>query len=242
VAEQIHALIAREGTSMTALAPEKAVHKEPLTISTRQNVYTIRYTLWCLAIALLFWGANDLDRIFNLYIFLIPVLAVPTFLVGTALVVSLVLNLRRRHRRCVLSILAAPVLAGLLLSLVIHFGLTTSLIRLELRKPTYLAQVAKLPVTGNEPRLKIWDWGSTGGVAVVNISYFLVYDESDQIALPSISWSSDWKKRALATAKGTSFLTILDPQPGPDDRYCGNGCSSITDLDGHFYAVTQIFD
>jgi hypothetical protein len=227
---------------MTAPAPEKAVPMAPLTTLSRSNVYTISYTLWCLVIALLFWGANDLDRIFRLYIFLIPVLALPTFTVGTALAVGLALNVFRRYWRCVMSILAAPVLAGLFLALAVHLGLTTSLLLLELWKPSYLAQIVELPVTGNEPRLKMWDWGATGGVAAVRFSYSLVYDESDQVALPSTLWSSDWKKRALEMATETGLLAILNPQPGPDGRCRDNGCSSITHLDGHFYLVTQMSD
>jgi hypothetical protein len=76
------------------------------------DAYTAKYTLWCVAIAALLWGAEDLDRIFNLYIFLVPVLALPTLFVGAGLTIGLVVNVLGRRWRRVMSILVAPILAG----------------------------------------------------------------------------------------------------------------------------------
>jgi hypothetical protein len=113
------------------------------------------------------------------------------------------------------------------------------LVQFELSKSNYLAQVDALPAAASAPRLKLWDWGSTGGVAVVRVQYFLVYDDSDQIALPPESRSSDWK---IAATKGRAFTAIIDPPPMPVDHSCTGGCTSVTKLDGHFYLALQQFE
>jgi hypothetical protein len=54
-------------------------------------------------------------------------------------------------------------------------------------RPSYLAQVAATPSLGH-PRLLIWNWGG-----MVFSSKGVVYDESDEIALPAEQQSIEWK-------------------------------------------------
>jgi hypothetical protein len=145
---------------------------------------------------LLFWAGNDLDRILNLYILLVPVLFLPALVWATTLVDSLGASVIRRRWRRTMSIIAAPIIAGSVFFLFGKLGITTELIRLELGKSSYMAEVAALPDTNGGRRLKIWSWGSTGGAAVANFSSILVYNESDQIALPRSSWSAEWRRNA----------------------------------------------
>jgi hypothetical protein len=58
----------------------------------------------------------------------------------------------------------------------------------------YLEDVSKLPSSG-EPRFAIWQWGGFG------VGHAVVYDESDEIALPERSPA--WKKRVANTEVGS---------------------------------------
>ena len=106
------------------------------------------------------------------------------------------------------------------------------MVRLELSKSSYMAQIDALP-TSEGPRLKCWDWGGTGGAAVANIFRTLVYDESDQIALPRSSWSEAWLRKADGVAKGNGFYSVIHPS--------GNAQISIDRLEGHFYVVEELY-
>jgi hypothetical protein len=82
-------------------------------------------------------------------------------------------------------------------------------IHFQVMRRSYLEDVSKLPSLG-EPRLAIWRWGGFG------IGHAVVYDESDEIALPEKS--SAWKQRVGGTEVGL----------------CGARGSS---LGNHFYLV-----
>jgi len=66
-------------------------------------------------------------------------------------------------------------------------------IHFQAMRRSYLEDVAKLPSKG-EPRFAMWPWG--GFV----VGHAVVYDESDEIALPG--QSSAWKKRVADTEVG----------------------------------------
>jgi hypothetical protein len=172
----------------------------------KSDAYTPWYTLWTGAFFLLVWVSRDLDRIFNLYILLVPILILPALVLAATLVISLSVNVIRRRWRRTISIIAAPIVAGSFFLLLGELGITTELIRLKLWKSSYVAQLEALPAMEGGPLLKSWDWGSTGGVAVANIFWLLVYDDSDQIRLPRSSWSADWIRKADQAAKGNGFI------------------------------------
>jgi hypothetical protein len=62
-------------------------------------------------------------------------------------------------------------------------------IHFVVRKPYYDQQIAALPA--GQPRLVVFDWGGTSWT-----SFGLVYDESDQVALPKGRQSADWLAQA----------------------------------------------
>ena len=69
-------------------------------------------------------------------------------------------------------------------------------VRLELSISRYLAEIDAIPATDSGPRVKAWFWGEWGSVAAANIFWTLVYDDSDQIALPRSRWSAEWLRKA----------------------------------------------
>jgi hypothetical protein len=190
--------------------------------------YTPWYTVWTGALFLLFWVGRDLDRIYNLYVLLLPILVLPALIWAAILVISLVVNAIKRRWRRTISIVLAPIIAASFFLLLGSIGLTTEFIRLELRKSTYLAEVESLPPTVSGCRLKTWDWGLSGGPAV--FSWILVYDDCDQIALPRSSQSAEWAGDASRADKNAKFRALLYD----DDN------TTLRHLGGHFYVVEQV--
>jgi hypothetical protein len=190
--------------------------------------YTPWYTIWTWALFLLFWV--DLDRIYNLYLAVVPLLVLPALIWAAVLVISLVVNAIRRRWRRTISIVLAPIIAASFFLPLGRIGLTTEFIRLELRKSTYLAEVESLPPTVSGCRLKTWHWGSTGGAAVANFFWILVYDDCDQIALPRSSQSAEWAGDASRADKNGMLHALLYD----DDN------TTLRHLGGHFYVVQQV--
>jgi hypothetical protein len=188
--------------------------------------YTPWYTVWTGALFLLFWVSRDLDRIYNLYLLLLPILVLPALICAAVLVISLVVNAIKRRWRRAISIVFAPIIAASFFLLLGRIGVTTEFIRLELRKSTYLAEVESLPPTVSGCRLKTWD--SSGGPGV--FSWILVYDGCDQIVLPQASQSAEWAGDASRADKKARFHAFLYD----DDN------TTLRHLSGHFYVVEQV--
>jgi hypothetical protein len=193
--------------------------------------FTPSYFLLVTFVFLLFWWGNELDRIFHLYVLLPPVLFFPALIVTVAVLVGAIrASLRRRWRRLA-SIVAAPPLAWALLASLSHMGFGPDWVHLQLQKRTYLEQIARCECGPVGLRFKTFDWGGTGGVAVANTDYTLIYDESDEIALPADTRTAGWNRKAGSWARW---------QPGP---VAGDAYHSfdLRALRGHFYLVTEIY-
>lgn len=52
----------------------------------KSDAYTPWYAIWTGALFLLVWLSRDLDKIFNLYILLVPILALPALILAATLV------------------------------------------------------------------------------------------------------------------------------------------------------------
>jgi hypothetical protein len=205
--------------------------------ASKPDAYTPWYTIWCGAFLLWNFVVGYFDDIYNLYLLIVPVIFLPLLVLAGALVISFAVNVLRRRWCTTLSIIAAPVIALSVLGLLHRLGMTpetvAGIVRLELSKSSYMAQINALPTTDG-PRLKCWDWGGTGGAAVANIVRTLVYDESDQIALPRSSWSAAWLRKADEVAKGNSLYSVIRPTSG-------TGQISVSHLEGHFYVVEEVY-
>jgi hypothetical protein len=199
----------------------------------KSDGYTPWWTVWTGAFFLLLWLSQDLDRIFNLYILLVPLLAIPAFVWLATMVIGLGVNAFKRRWRRVISIVLAPIVAGTFFLALEPLGVTTERIRLELWKSSYMAEVNALPTSDDGIRLKTWYWGSTGGVAVANFFWTLVYDESDQVALPPSSWSAEWVQKADQV--GSPLYPLVS------HMRAGKSDVSVRHLNGHFYVVEELY-
>jgi hypothetical protein len=198
------------------------------------DAYTPWYTVWTGAFFLLLWVDRDLDRIFNLYILLVPLLALAALLWAVPMVIGLGVNAFKRRWRRLISIVAAPIIAWSFFSALGPLGVTTERIRFAWSKSSYLAEVSALPVSDDSIRLKTWNWGETGGVAVPNFFWTLVYDDSDQIALPPSSWSAEWVQKNGQV--GSRLYSVVHNRRDDKDYYV-----TVRRLDGHFYVVEELY-
>lgn len=201
--------------------------------ATKDDGFTLSFGLWLILLAAWFMALNELDRIFNLHFFIVPFLFFPALAFVLWLLGNLLSGIWHRRWRRVLSAVVTPVIAYGSIQLVLHLGFTPGWIRFELGKRHYLAEIERLPQNG-EPRFKLFNWGETGGAGVVNVFFNLIFDESDEIALPPERRSDQWSRRMRSYCPGTQMCSILRPDP---PRHIVD----IQKVDGHFYLVTEYY-
>lgn len=134
-----------------------------------------------LLVAALVFSAHELDRIFNLWFALVPLIGIPAITVAAIWVVSLIRSLIFRRWVRLASVAIAPLLVWPLLILLLRTGFDAQWVRFRINKVSYDETVRALEET--HPIYHTWDWGSTGGAAAANIFHSLVYDESDRVTL-----------------------------------------------------------
>ncbi|MBW8370696.1 MAG: hypothetical protein K0M66_06965 [Thiobacillus sp.] len=132
-----------------------------------------------LLVAALFYSANELDRIFNLWFALVPIIGIPAIIVGIIWIVGIIKNMALGRWLKLASVAIAPLLVWPLLVLLLRTGFDSHWVRFQFNKPNYEQTVRSLE--GTHPMYHSWNWGSTGGAAAANIFYSLVYDESDRV-------------------------------------------------------------
>lgn len=208
-----------------------AVAEPPAAVDVRDK-FSLAYFVWIALLFLLFAASNDLDRIFNLYRVIFPLLVLSALAVTIGCTAALLYNVRLRRWRRVVSVLAAPVAACSIFAAANAAGVNPQWVRFKLGKRYYSDEIAKLEKTG-EPRFKTFDWGRTGGAGVTNIFYTLVYDESDEILLPQEKRSKAGQERARKRCPGTIMCVLLTM---PHE-----GSVTVTAIEGHFYLVTEVF-
>jgi hypothetical protein len=127
--------------------------------SSKDDKFSLVYFLWALVPLLLFAFGNSLDRFFNLYLLVVPLVFLSPIVVAVALLASLVLNLVKRRWRRVISVLLGPTVAVAIFVFAAHFGVDADRIRFELTKSAYLKQTAQMSREGGGPLLAKFDWG-----------------------------------------------------------------------------------
>jgi hypothetical protein len=202
-------------------------------VTEKSDRFTLSYAALVGMPMLLFIFGHDLDRIFGLSLLLVPLILIPTFVVGLIWLAALFRNAVARRWRRVASIVTAPPLAFALLSGLGAAGVNPESIRFAFGRPSYVAQIANLPKSG-EPRFKLFDWGDTGGAGVAQIFHTLIYDESDEIALSADQRSASWRSRMGRFCPGSQMCSILEPKT---DRYG----VQVRKMDDHFYLMTETF-
>ena len=196
------------------------------------DTFSITAFAWVSLIFLLFASSADLDRIFNLRWSLIPLVFIPALAVLIGWTAALIRNVILRRWRRVISILVAPIAAGALFVAADAAGVNSQRIRLEIGRRHYRDEIAKLAPT-DEPRLKLFDWGQSGGAGVNTLIDTLVYDESDEISLPARERSAAWRERAGKLCPGTPMCAVLWP--------LSEKTTVVRKIDGHFYLLTEIY-
>lgn len=159
-----------------------------------------RFPRWLLAaglgvpLALIVLAASPLGTNFFYVVVGIPALLFAWAIAGVgALIVGVRSAMRKDWRRCAIAS-ALPIV--LLVVAVDPIGFVRScnhigdVIHFIVAKPYYDRQIAALPVDRG-PRLVVFDWGG-----MVWASSGLVYDETDQVALPRDRQSADWLAQA----------------------------------------------
>ena len=133
------------------------------------------------AIAILFFVADELDRIFNLWFLLVPIIGIPVIVVGITWIVDVIRSTIRMQWAKLASVVLAPLIVWPLLVLLLHIGIDSHWVRFQTNKRDYEETIRS--IESPHPIHHSWNWGTTGGAAAANIFYSLVYDETDQINL-----------------------------------------------------------
>jgi hypothetical protein len=155
------------------------------------------------------------------------VLAVVLFiLVVLATLVMAVLALVRGRFMRAAALLIAPVIVGFpyFSPMLGYEEIALDLMRFHLTKGRYTEVIDKLSPAERASRVVIFPWGAEGLAVTATSEYWLVYDESGQIALPEKERSQDWKDRAN---KEKGYFS---------DEKC---LAEARRLSGHFYSAAM---
>ena len=165
------------------------------------------------------FGAGPLISAFFLSV-LVALAMIVIALVGVAFLFL------RKFRRAAALLLAPLIIASpmLFLSIVRCQYVAFDWMRFQITKGKYLEEIDKLSPAERASQIVIFDWGREGMAGTAISEYWLVYDESGEIALPDEDRSQAWKDRAK---QEKLFLT--------DER-----CTFETyHVSGHFYSAAN---
>ncbi|QND13546.1 hypothetical protein HB775_06390 [Rhizobium leguminosarum bv. trifolii] len=191
----------------------------------RDDKFTWTYAIWFLpylAQYWLWWLAPKWDWwIIGLITLALTVIAVAG---------SICINLARRRWWRVMSLLITPLPWLVIIYIGAATGITPDSVRFALNKQAYLAEIERTDVTTGEPRLRTFALDS---MFKTIISTTLVYDESDEIALPSGEQSAAWQQRTQKLCSEKKECVNL--YPGSDWPF------SVSKVGEHFFIVYQNF-
>lgn len=187
----------------------------------RGDKFTWTYVLWLLPFPGQYW----LDRLAPQWDLWITGLIIPV-LTLVAIAGSICINLALRRWRRVVSLLTASLLLLILLRILAVAGITPDSLRFAWTKQAYLAEAKRTDLPDGEPRFRTFVWDDRFRDKTYST---LVYDESDEIALPNGEQSSAWQKRVQVSCSEKKECVNLDP--GPDEYI------SIRKIGEHFYIL-----
>ena len=191
----------------------------------RGDKFTWTYAIWLLpypAQNYLWWLAPKWDWwIIGLITLALTVIAI----VG-----SFCINLARRRWWRVVSLLITPLPWLVIIYIAAVTGITPDSVRFALNKQAYLAEIERTDVPSGEPRFRTFALDS---MFKATTSTTLVYDESDEIALPRGEQSTAWQQRTQKLCSEKKECVNL--YPGSDWPF------SVSKVGEHFYIVYQNF-
>jgi energy-coupling factor transporter transmembrane protein EcfT len=151
--------------------------------------------------------------------------------------IRICINLFARCWRRILSIVVALLSAGLFVWGWSWAGVSPDEVRFLIWRSNYEAEVGSEIIGPGGIKIAIWPWRHwTGGMAGTP-DYFtvLVYDSSDQIALPRSNRTADWYKSA--DAAGLEHSIIIHPETMEDPKVFDDSVG-VSHLEGHFYLLS----
>ena len=160
------------------------------------------------------------------WLFLGGILFAYAVLLSVYLVLFGAFSYQRRYVRACSVLIGALILVLLALNWSFYVRQTRSIIdvvRFHLQRTHYLDIVKKTPE--DTPRLIFFPWGWTGHFLSAITFYDLVYDESDEVALPANLRTPAWNANA---AKKNRVVTVYESR-------CR---SEVAHLETHFYGIT----
>ncbi len=167
------------------------------------------------------------------------VASVTLLIVAVVFLVLFGISLWQRRWCRSLSIVAAPLLVSTDAVLATKTGFDADGIRFELSKAGYLAAVTKLPAE-EAPYIACWAWGSaaTGVLVGGEISWTLVYDDSDQVDQFNSRRSAEWIRAAEQPKQCWALHWLSLYQPGISTRES----FGVRRMGRHFYLVEESED
>lgn len=200
---------------------------------TRRDRLAPAYLLLAVVIVLWNQSAVELDQDFGLFLALPLVMIMGNFVFGVIWCVALIINLTREAWQSVVGLLAVPILAVTLGAYLPFNG--ADWIRFELQRNRYVAELATLPAT-ERPFLKAWLFRDEGAFGAEVVETYVVYDEADQLSLPSAQWTEQWRKRVVdAGSPDRNFRFLVQPHERAPVGF------RVTHIRGHFYFVALGF-
>jgi hypothetical protein len=184
--------------------------------------------------SLLWFYLGELDRMFDfVYVLLIPILICICAL-SILLIIYIITTVAQGKWHQFISILIGLSLGASLLFSLKELGADPKWVTFQFKKSDYMSQVALLRHTDDKPRLKLWDWGESGGAGVGTCFYTLVFDENDEITLPKNKRSKKWVQCANQLRKENTKYMFENVEIGDEG-------SSIKNFGNHFFMVVVCF-
>jgi hypothetical protein len=137
--------------------------------------------------------------------------------------VGIVALIKGKFKRAA-SLLLAPfiVASPLLLPILPYEDFAFDWLRFLFTKEKYAQVIDRMSPAERASRIVFFDWGATGFAGIANSAYWLVYDESGEIALPEQKRSRAWQER------------VNKEKP----NFSGEKCPAVIyRLSGHYYSA-----
>ncbi|WP_428556587.1 hypothetical protein [Pseudomonas edaphica] len=176
-------------------------------VSTAGWLRPAHFYVWLTAGAVFYFG-DELDRVYGLWLLMIPLLGVPALIAMGTFIVGLIASLWYRLWGRLLSVMGAPALTIGLLVAFAHYEINPDWIRFQLTSGHYAELARNLP--GPSPKYGKWDWGETGGATGPNFFYNLVYDETDKpLDRPEMAEQKGWTYSVHPYGRHFFLITAL---------------------------------
>jgi len=189
----------RQGAvSVTSVESHPATRQPSAIGGTSDDRFLWGFPLFALCCEVFLAALTYLERIrAGSFLVMLLFLALVVVIMLVIAVVGVIALLRGRSKRAATLLLAPFIIATPFLFPVLRYEeFAFDLIRFHFTQGTYAEVVDGLSPAERASRILFFDWGNEGFVASAGSQYWLVYDESGEIALPVEERSQSWKERA----------------------------------------------